>query len=231
MIIEHPAMQGKTLHERQMLFYNASHCSYCGNLTELVDSSEVYQESHGLLYLCRRCNAHVGTMPHSDQALGYTAKEGLRKLRIECKKLYDPIWQAKEKTGVKRNAAQAKCRNWIAGVLGINPIEAHVAMFNSEQCKTVISECLKFYPSPEQAARKKQELEDNIKLIEFLAGDFDYKVIQFALNGRHDFTLSKPGKKKMFIKLTERVAGFESKKEINYTPIKDLEKLLTNHFK
>lgn len=229
---EHPYMEGKTLHEKQSQFFNAHRCPYCGEQTQLIDSIKVYRESYGLIFFCEKDAAWVGVHKGTDQSLGTLAKKGLRELRHQCHLVFDPLWQTKkEATGLSTKAVRGKAYKWVSEILGIEREAAHIGYLNSEQCKKLIDECRKFYPSPEQAARKKQELEDNIKLIEFLAGYFDYKVTEFSLNGRHDFTLSKEGKKKMFIKLTERVVGFESKKTINYNPIKNLEKLLTNHFK
>lgn len=192
--IEFPLLEGKTLHEKQFMFYNGSHCSYCGKPTELIDSGKVYQESHGLLLICFPCKAHVGCMTNSDQSLGMVAKEGLRKLRIKTNELISPLVNLKATgSNKKRHAAQALFRNWLAEKLGINPVECHVAMMDTERCKQVIEICEQVYRDLEV---KKIERDNDTKFIVdaiyFLQQDLNeiYKVMENKINNMHQLTLT-----------------------------------------
>jgi hypothetical protein len=223
-------LQGKTLHEKQMRYYNGMFCVYCDSMCDFVDSIEVYRESHGNIYLCRKCSAHVGChYKTSDHSFGFAAKEPLRKLRNNAHKVFDPLWETKAKVGTSRKQAQAAARRWMADLLGIAIEEAHIGMLYDEQCEKLITECLKYYPSPEQQERKRLALQRDVETIHFLAGEFDFTAAEISLMGKHSFTLSKEGRTKMFLKLPENVYAFDGKK-LKYKPFKDLEKVITDHF-
>lgn len=142
-----PDFDVATLAEKQMYYYNGSHCIYCNNRTELVDSIEVYQESHGLIYICRGCRAWVGVHhKNTDQAYGTVAKKTLRDLRHQCHLVYDPLWKKKlELTGKSVKYIRGKAYRWLAELLGIDPQESHIGYLNEEQCRIVIEECKKYY--------------------------------------------------------------------------------------
>lgn len=144
---EHPYMEGLSLFDRQRLYYNGSHCPYCGKETDLIDSIKVYQESHGLIYYCKNgCEAWVGVHSGTDKSLGTLAKKELRKLRHECHKFIDPMWKVKkEATGITTKSARAKLYRWISELLSIEREAAHVGYLNSQQCKTLIEECKKYF--------------------------------------------------------------------------------------
>lgn len=138
-------LKGTTLHERQIKFYNGTHCAYCGHLTDYVDSIEVYQQSYGMIYICRNCTAWVNCHTGSDQSFGFVAKRDLRDIRHEAHKVFDPLWQKKIELGFKKKFAQSVARKWLAKELEIDVVECHIGMFTSEQCRKVIELCIPYY--------------------------------------------------------------------------------------
>lgn len=180
-----------TLAEKQMYYYNGAYCIYCQGETDLVDSICVYQESHGLIYRCSKCNAHVGVHGGSlgDQSLGTVAKKALRDLRSECHKYFDPLWRKRMEQGVKIKAARAGGYAWLAKILGIETCESHIGYFNEEQCKIVIAECLKHILTPEQVKEKQKEKQFRVDTIYFLSGELDYPVKEFKMNNQHKIEL------------------------------------------
>lgn len=186
-------LKNTTLHERQMRFYNGSHCVYCGNPTELVDSKEVYLESHGLIFLCRRCKAWVGThYKTSDHSLGFVATKDLRQMRHKCHLIFDPLWQIKVTSGTNKKKAQSSARNWLAEKLGIDKEECHIGMMDIERCKLVIEFCEEVYRDLEV---KKVQRENDTKFIVdavyFLQQDLNeiYNVKEHKWQDQHQLSL------------------------------------------
>lgn len=139
-------MKDTTLAERQMFYYNGAKCPYCKGDTDLVDSIEVYQESHGLIYICRPCQAWVGVHQGTDTSLGTVAKKSLRTLRHEAHLVFDPLWQHKKKlTGLSTKGVRVKAYRWLRELLDIDKTEAHIGYLNESQCRIVIEECKKYY--------------------------------------------------------------------------------------
>lgn len=144
-------LEGLSLAEKQMHYYNAHKCIYCNGYTNLIDSGTVYQESHGLIYRCDNCDAHVGVKPGNDQALGTVAKKGLRDLRREAHKWFDPMWQKKARIkNLTPRTAKSKAYKWLASILNISREEAHIGYLLDDQCKILIEECKKYWESINQ---------------------------------------------------------------------------------
>jgi len=132
-----------TLFERQSMFFNGYYCPYCKCQTELVESSVIHQENHGLIFYCRKCDASVGTVD-GDRSLGCLAKKPLRDLRRYCHKVIEELVEKKVSFGkIKQRTARIRMYKWIAGLLNITKLECHVAYWNEAQCKKVIEECKK----------------------------------------------------------------------------------------
>jgi hypothetical protein len=108
-------------------------CPYCGGIAEFVDSKEVYGRSCGMIYLCRPCKAYVGTHNRSNKPLGRLANAELRRLRNAAHSHFDPIWKQGRFKG-RRNAAY----QWLAKKMDLTVGETHIAMFDVEQCRSVV---------------------------------------------------------------------------------------------
>lgn len=118
-------------------------CDYCGALAEFVDDSVVYGRSlGGKVYLCRPCEAWVGTHSGGRKPKGRLAKAKLRKLKIAAHAAFDPLWWAAARIrGWSISEARNKAYEWLAKSMGIEQKDCHIGMFNEEQCLEVIEIC------------------------------------------------------------------------------------------
>jgi len=106
-------------------------CPYCQQLAEFVDSSEVYGRSYGMIYLCRSCNAYVGTHKRTNKPLGRLANAELRHWKIEAHRVFDKLW--KDRTMSRRSAYK-----YMQKVMQLPADLCHIGMFDVEQCKLLI---------------------------------------------------------------------------------------------
>jgi hypothetical protein len=107
-------------------------CPYCNNQAEFTTSEAFYGRDYGTnIYVCRPCNAYVGTHKNSDVPMGTLATREVREWRQIAHSRFDYIW----KTGQK---SRTKAYQWMANVMGLKPGEAHIGQFNVEQCKTLV---------------------------------------------------------------------------------------------
>ena len=124
-------------------------CPYCQKLSVLIDSSEVYRQSHGNIWICRPCKAWVGvhqTGDLEDIALGTLANEEARLWRQKAHAVFDPLWEAKIKRhGVSKNKARRGAYKWLAKELDIDYRKCHIARMQKEECQRVIEVCSKCY--------------------------------------------------------------------------------------
>lgn len=108
------------------------HCPYCNEVAEFLTSKEFYGRDYGTnIYVCKPCDAYVGTNGNTKKALGTLAKRELRELRKRAHFLFDPLWRQKKMT---RNEAY----KWLQKNMDLSPDKAHIGMFNEEQCKELI---------------------------------------------------------------------------------------------
>lgn len=110
-------------------------CPYCGRQAEFISSKEFYGRDYGTnLYLCRPCNAYVGTHGKSKKPLGTMANVTLRSLRKACHYHFDKLWRGKQKRMSRSNAYR-----WLQKAMGLPQEKAHIAMFDEKQCKKLLS--------------------------------------------------------------------------------------------
>lgn len=224
-----------TLHQRQQFYYNGHYCFYCKNLCDFVDSKEVYRESYGMIYLCRKCKAHVGVHHgNTDQSYGFVATKELREIRHLCHQKFDPLWQIKVNGGTKKKQAQAAARKWLAEKLGIDVVECHIGMMDIPRCQQVLKICEEVYHDLEV---KKVKREHNTKFIVdaiyFMQLDFNdiYKVQEHKMNNLHLLTLTHIVTGFVLkIKPKECLFSLPGKKEI-WHKMESVEKLIYKYFK
>ena len=111
-------------------------CQYCKNKTELVDSEINYGKSYGMIYLCKSCNAYVGTYSKTIRALGSVANEKLRVIRKQTHKSFDRLWN--NVVGKNYFNSRQEAYNWLAVKMEKNVRLTHIAMFGENECKQVI---------------------------------------------------------------------------------------------
>lgn len=112
-------------------------CPYCHRPTQLVDSSEVYGRSYGMIYLCRPCNAYVGCHQGTTNALGRVANAELRIAKKLAYEKFDPLWRNGYMT-------RHEAYKWLSDKLGIPAEYTHIGMFNVDTCHKVVSLCINY---------------------------------------------------------------------------------------
>jgi DNA-directed RNA polymerase subunit RPC12/RpoP len=132
------------------LLYAGLVCPYCGNKTEYIDSSYIYNgKSYGMIYICKPCDAYVGVHKGTDKALGILANKELREAKKEAHFYFDQI----AKTGLinkiwKEYIPNLGNRNkaylWLSKQMEIDREYCHIGMFNVGQCKQVVEICRVF---------------------------------------------------------------------------------------
>lgn len=120
-------------------------CPYCQNNSQLIDSKEIYGISFGPIYICKPCDAYVGTHKQSDIALGRLANAELRSLKKEAHRIFDQIWRRKMvQQGHSKHKARSAAYIWLSQQLNTPPQYTHIGMSNIPQCKKVIQICSKY---------------------------------------------------------------------------------------
>ncbi len=117
-------------------------CSYDYTPAELIDSKEIYGQSYGMIWLCRKCGAYVGTHKTDNSPLGTLANHELRRWRSLAHTVFDPLWQDKlERDGIGKRQARLWAYQWLANELGISTDDCHIGMFDIDMCKRVVNIC------------------------------------------------------------------------------------------
>ena len=128
----------------------ARKCPYCGKRPEHVDSKVVYGRSYGMIYLCKPCNAYVGT--HRDKpkkALGRLANKQLREAKKLAHKYFDQLWQRKMlKDNIKKHEARTLAYKWLSKQLSVPLRFTHIGMFDEDLCNKVVEVCKPYYKKP-----------------------------------------------------------------------------------
>lgn len=107
-------------------------CPYCNEQAEFITTKAFYGKDYGHnLYICRTCDARVGTHKRSKIPKGTLANEELRLLRINCHNLIDPYWK-------KGKYTRKEVYERLSSAMNIPFKNTHIAQFNIEQCRTLI---------------------------------------------------------------------------------------------
>lgn len=93
-----------------------------------MTSKQFYGKNYGTnLYVCKPCDARVGTHGKGKTPLGTMANKKLRALRNAAHRGFDPLWKSKRMS--RRNAYK-----WLRDKMDLTSKEAHIGKFNEEQC-------------------------------------------------------------------------------------------------
>jgi len=135
-------------------------CQYCDGPAVLVDSCVIYKSGadYGPLWLCRPCDAYVGTHKNSKdyKPLGSLANAELRSMRKTAHKAFDPIWRRKmERDKMTKAAARSAAYHWLAGQMEIKKYACHIGNFDLDQCRQAIDICTK--PETRKPTKPKEE--------------------------------------------------------------------------
>ena len=113
-------------------------CPYCNNQAELGESKDIYGKDYGKIWICKPCEAWVGTHNNSQRhaPLGRLANSELRYWKQKVHEVFDPMWEYKaKKDKISKSMARTKGYNWLAEQMGIGPSECHIGMFDVALCK------------------------------------------------------------------------------------------------
>jgi phage nucleotide-binding protein len=103
-------------------------CPYCGREPVFLTSKQFYGRDYGTnVYLCRPCNAYVGTHGRGKTPLGTLANKNLRDMRMRTHAAFDPLWKSKK-------MSRSKAYKWMAEVMELPGDKAHIGMFDENQC-------------------------------------------------------------------------------------------------
>lgn len=110
-------------------------CNICGGEVIYTSNARVYhgrQYGSGYCYLCLNCGAYVGThVPRPKEALGLLADSSMRKGKMMCHDLFDPMWKGRKNANRKRS----KLYRWLAKEMGIPVEDCHFGHFDIHQLR------------------------------------------------------------------------------------------------
>lgn len=112
------------------------HCQYCHQQAEFMTTEQFYGRDYGTnMWVCRPCDAYVGTHKRTDVPKGTLANKELREWRKKAHAVVDPLWLNKKKGRVQ---ARTQIYVWIQQVMNLPKEQAHIGMMNEEQCRKLI---------------------------------------------------------------------------------------------
>lgn len=120
-------------------------CIYCGSRTYMTSfryikygkNKKRQKGDNRIIYRCPKCLHYVNTHHKTNKAMGFPGDKELRIWRIYTHKIFDELWQKKIKK------SRDKAYIWLARMLNIDIKDCHMAMFDIEQCKSIIDICIK----------------------------------------------------------------------------------------
>lgn len=120
-------------------------CDYCRRPALRVTGAAMYRNRPDLadkvIWLCRPCDAWVGSHPGTDIPLGRLANAELRRAKMAAHAAFDPLWQARVAAGESKKKARNGAYEWLAGALGIPRETCHIGMMDAALCRRVVEVC------------------------------------------------------------------------------------------
>lgn len=111
-------------------------CQYCQQEAVFMSTEQFYGRDYGTnMWVCKPCDAYVGTHKRTDVPKGTLANKELREWRKKAHAVVDPLWLNQTKN---RRDARTQIYNWIQKAMNLSKEEAHIGMMNIEQCQTLI---------------------------------------------------------------------------------------------
>lgn len=103
-------------------------CPYCNQEALFMTTKEYYGRDYGTnIYVCRPCDATVGTHKRTDKPKGTLANKRLRDLRVKVHTQFDILWKEHD---MSRTAAY----RYLQEIMEIPEEEAHIGMFDEKRC-------------------------------------------------------------------------------------------------
>lgn len=120
-------------------------CPYCNGHPKIVSGEIIYPHRPDLytkwFWRCAPCDAYVGCHPTGSgkSPLGRLANKELRLAKSAAHASFDQIWRSGR---MSRPDAYA----WLAKAMGLPKDEAHIGMFNEQQCAQVVLLVAEYLP-------------------------------------------------------------------------------------
>ena len=119
-------------------------CPYCGAKAEFVSAEVVYGNNFKnlKLYVCSNypdCDSYVGVHEGTRKPKGSLANWKLREARKTAHAAFDTLWRRGKMT-------RTKAYRKLAAEMKIQSRDAHIGMFNEQQCEQVL-EIVKLFSS------------------------------------------------------------------------------------
>lgn len=129
---------GKEEYDRFIAISRGRFCPYCMCGTELIEDCTIHHDSPDGFRFYYRCiqnpDHHVGCHYGTRMSFGRISDSKLRKLKDQCHKAFDPLWQQKPKVFSSRQRAYY----WLARQLGWDNDFTHIGMFDELTCRKVL---------------------------------------------------------------------------------------------
>lgn len=113
-------------------------CIECDTDCDLVSGQAIYPHRQDLyslnFYQCPNCGAYVGCHKGTTQALGTACGPSTRQARSAAHHAFDQLWRGKQAKYTRTQAYQA-----LGVFMELSEAKCHIGMFDSDQCKQVIS--------------------------------------------------------------------------------------------
>jgi len=114
------------------------YCPYCGEEATFTDNKVIYGRTIGKyhkVYICRKCDARVGTHKNTRKPLGTMANKELRDWRIKTHEVFDSLWL---KDCADWREQRAEAYKLLEEKFGK---EIHIGESDIEMCKKIIDYC------------------------------------------------------------------------------------------
>lgn len=110
---------------------------------EVYPASQTGAEFWPPRFLCRPCDAHVGTHADTDppEPLGSLADAELRGLRFTCHGIVDPLWKGMTLAKRRRKAVYKV----LSHLMGTPEDGTHIGEWREDECRRFLSQVEKFY--------------------------------------------------------------------------------------
>lgn len=113
------------------------HCRGPARVCRHASEDYPYSRDFGPVYICRPCDAYVGTHP-GGMPKGIPANAEDRALRKQAHALLDPVWQCMVAKRGSNQAARRPVYRWLAAKIGKRKDDTHIAWFVGAELATVL---------------------------------------------------------------------------------------------
>ena len=130
--------------KRHAMHYVDPVCVECGGMGVMTSGERAYphrRDNWGKIYFQCPCGAIVGCHPGTAVPAGRPASTHTRALRYRAHELFDRRWGRGERSPHGYGYARQKAYKWLADFMGVPLDEAHIGLFDADQCNRLIAAC------------------------------------------------------------------------------------------